>query len=353
MAKAHRMNSEEKQRLKALYRASGIKYRHSVLPDFGLTQDFRFFPDNEDMEPFPSIGQRMELYRDEALKLSLQAVDDCLQSQKIIQTEEITHLIMVSCTGMYAPGIDIEIVNQLGLRSNVQRTCINFMGCYAAFNGLKVADHIISSFSQAKVLVVCTELCTIHFQKKKDEDTLLANALFADGSAAVLLSSQLEKGKAQLALEQFYCDLAPEGKEDMAWQIGDFGFEMKLSAYVPEIIRKGIKQLTERLVSQLSLENTAFEDEEKDKIADYFAIHPGGKRILQVIEERLDLSSEDNRYAYRVLQEFGNMSSPTILFVLRTLLNDLTASDHDKQILSFAFGPGLTLESMLIRIHSL
>ncbi|MDF9800442.1 alpha-pyrone synthase [Catalinimonas alkaloidigena] len=353
MAKAHRMNSEEKQRLKALYRASGIKYRHSVLPDFGLTQDFRFFPDNEDMEPFPSIGQRMELYRDEALKLSLQAVDDCLQSQKIIQTEEITHLIMVSCTGMYAPGIDIEIVNQLGLRSNVQRTCINFMGCYAAFNGLKVADHIISSFSQAKVLVVCTELCTIHFQKKKDEDTLLANALFADGSAAVLLSSQLEKGKAQLALEQFYCDLAPEGKEDMAWQIGDFGFEMKLSAYVPEIIRKGIKELTERLVSQLSLENTAFEDEEKDKIADYFAIHPGGKRILQVIEERLDLSSEDNRYAYRVLQEFGNMSSPTILFVLKTLLNDLTASDHDKQILSFAFGPGLTLESMLLRIHSL
>ncbi|MEK6476083.1 type III polyketide synthase [Catalinimonas sp. 4WD22] len=353
MTKAHQMDTEEEQRLKALYRASGIKYRHSVLPDFGLTQDFSFFPDDEDLEPFPSIGQRMELYREEALKLSLQAVENCLCSQSIIQTKEITHLIMVSCTGMYAPGIDIELVNKLELPGSVQRSCINFMGCYAAFNALKVADHIISSVPHAKVLVVCTELCTIHFQKKKDEDTLLANALFADGSAAVLLSGQAEEGKVQLALEQFYCDLAPEGKEDMAWHIGDFGFEMKLSAYVPEVIRKGIRQLTERLVSQLSLENVAFDEEERDKIADYFAIHPGGKRILQVIEEQLDLSAEDNRYAYRILREFGNMSSPTILFVLKSLLNDLTASAHDKQVLSFAFGPGLTLESMLLRIHSL
>lgn len=347
------MDTEGEQRLKALYRASGIKYRHSVLPDFGLTQDFSFFPDNEDLEPFPSIGQRMELYREEALKLSLQAVENCLRSQTIIQTHEITHLIMVSCTGMYAPGIDIELVNKLELPGNVQRSCINFMGCYAAFNALKVADHIIGSVPQAKVLVVCTELCTIHFQKKKDEDTLLANALFADGSAAVLLSNQVEEGKAQLALEQFYCDLAPEGKKDMAWHIGDFGFEMKLSAYVPVVIRKGIRQLTERLVSQLSLENTDYEEEEREKVADYFAIHPGGKRILQVIEEQLGLSAEDNRYAYHILREFGNMSSPTILFVLKSLLNDLTTSDHDKQVLSFAFGPGLTLESMLLRIHSL
>lgn len=353
MTKAHQMDTEEAQRLQALYRASGIKYRHSVLPDFGLTQDFCFFPDNENMEPFPSIGQRMELYREEALKLSLQAVENCLDSQNIIQTKEITHLIMVSCTGMYAPGIDIELVNELELSGSVQRSCINFMGCYAAFNALKVADHIISAVPHAKVLVVCTELCTIHFQKKKDEDTLLANALFADGSAAVLLSNQVEEGKVQLALEQFYCNLAPEGKEDMAWHIGDFGFEMKLSAYVPEVIRKGIRQLTERLVSQLSLENTAFEEEERDKVAEYFAIHPGGKRILQVIEEQLGLSAEDNRYAYHILREFGNMSSPTILFVLKSLLNDLTASDHDKQVLSFAFGPGLTLESMLLRIRSL
>lgn len=354
MAQAHQMISKEKQRLKALYRASGIKYRHSVLPDFGLTEGFSFFPDSDSLEPFPSIGERMALYRREALGLSLQAVKECLQSQDLIQTKDITHLIMVSCTGMYAPGVDIGLVNALGLSGSVQRTCINFMGCYAAFNALKAADHIIRADAQANVLVICTELCTIHFQKKNDEDTLLANALFADGSAAVLLSSQAEAGKAQLALEQFYCDLAPEGKEDMAWQIGDFGFEMKLSAYVPEIIRKGIRQLTERLVNQFSLLSLELEDDEKpEKIADYFAIHPGGKRILQVIEEQLDMSADDNRYAYQVLKEFGNMSSPTVLFVLKALLKDLTLSDHDKQVLSFAFGPGLTLESMLLRIHSL
>lgn len=354
MAKAHQMRPEEKQRLKALYRASGIKYRHSVLPDFGLTEGYHFFPDNDALEPFPGIGQRMDLYRKEALGLSLQAVRDCLQAQHNLEAADITHIIMVSCTGMYAPGIDIELVGALGLSGNVQRTCINFMGCYAAFNALKVADHIICADIQAKVLVVCTELCTIHFQKNKDEDTLLANALFADGSAAVLLSGQAETGKPQLALEQFYCDLAPEGKEDMAWQIGDFGFEMKLSAYVPEIIRQGIRQLTERLVNQFSLQSLELAGEEKpEKLADYFAIHPGGKRILQVIEERLDISVEDNRYAYEVLRAFGNMSSPTILFVLKALLQDLTLADHEKQILSFAFGPGLTLESMLLRIHSL
>lgn len=354
MAKAHQMRPKEKQRLKALYRASGIEYRHSVLPDFGLMGGFSFFPDNDTLEPFPSIGQRMDLYQKEALTLSLQAVEHCLQSQENIRVTDITHLIMVSCTGMYAPGIDIELISALGLSGSVQRTCINFMGCYAAFNALKAADHIIRADTQAKVLMICTELCTIHFQKKKDEDTLLANALFADGSAAVLLSSQAEAGKAQLALEQFYCDLAPEGKEDMAWQIGDFGFEMKLSAYVPEIIRRGIRQLTERLVSQYTLQSLELdEDEHPDKIADYFAIHPGGKRILQVIEEQLKMSTEDNRYAYKILKEFGNMSSPTILFVLKALLQDLSLSDHDKQVLSFAFGPGLTLESMLLRIHSL
>ncbi|WKN33048.1 type III polyketide synthase [Porifericola rhodea] len=347
MAKAHQMSSEAKHRLRALYRASGIQFRHSVLADFGEDAAYDFFPDNDDLEPFPTISQRMELYRKEAFPLSLAAVHDCFKRQKNIATKDITHIVMVSCTGMYAPGVDIELVKALKLPSNVQRSCINFMGCYAAFNALKVADHIVRAQKEARVLVVCTELCTLHFQKNKDEDTLLANALFADGSAAVLLSAEAERGQAQLSLEQFYCALATEGEQDMAWHIGDFGFEMKLSAYVPDIIKKGIRQLSEQLVSEYA------KTKEKDTeaaVADYFAIHPGGKRILQVIEEQLGLSTEDNRYAYEVLKSYGNMSSPTVLFVLQALMAERGPLDHKKQVLSFAFGPGLTLESMLLNV---
>lgn len=345
MAQAHRMNEAEKHRLMALYRASGIRYRHSVLPDFGQREDFSFFPDNEKLEPFPGIAERMQIYREHALPLSLRAAQDCLQDQEAVQNKEITHLIVVSCTGMYAPGIDIELVSELNLSPHVQRSCINFMGCYAAFNAFKVADSIIGADAQARVLMVCTELCTIHFQKENNEDNLLSNALFADGSAAVLLSGQVTPGAYQLELEQFHCDLATEGKQEMAWQIGNFGFEMKLSSYVPDIIRQGIRRLTRQLLERL-------QDKSAELRPDYYAIHPGGKRILEVIEEQLELSKEDNCHAYKVLQQYGNMSSPTVLFVLKKILNKITLADHDKRILSFAFGPGLTMESMLLKIHS-
>jgi predicted naringenin-chalcone synthase len=213
------------------------------------------------------------------------------------------------------------------------------MGCYAAFNALKLADQFCQNNEKAKVLIVCIELCSIHFQKHDDEDTLLANALFGDGAAAVLVESTFEN--VGLSLEHFHCDIVPSGKNDMAWQISDFGFEMKLSTYVPEIIKGGIHSLTQSLLGQLGM---ARED------IDLFAIHPGGKRILQVIEEELDMSKEDNQFAYDVLREYGNMSSPTVLFVLRQLMDSLSEKDQDKHILSFAFGPGLTLESMLLKV---
>ena len=345
MGRAHQMSETEKRRLMALYRASGIQYRHSVLQDFGQNGGFSFFPDNKDLEPFPTIAARMQLYREYALPLSLQAVRHCLQGQEKDQAQKVTHLIVVSCTGMYAPGIDIELVNELELSPHVQRTCINFMGCYAAFNALKAADSIIRANADARVLMVCTELCTIHFQKEKTEDNLLSNALFADGAAAVLLSGEAEADKPQMELEHFHCDLALEGRQEMAWKIGDFGFEMKLSSYVPDIISRGIGRLTRELLEHLQTKSA-------DMRPAYYAIHPGGKRILEVIEEQLELSKEDNRFAYQVLQQYGNMSSPTVLFVLQKIFQELNTTDHDKRILSFAFGPGLTMESMLLKIHS-
>jgi predicted naringenin-chalcone synthase len=287
------------------------------------------------------LEQRMQLYKENALPLCIQAVNNCLFTYQEFNIKELTHLITVSCTGMYAPGIDIELVEEFELDTSIKRTAINFMGCYGAFNALKAADAICKSDSSAKVLVVCVELCTIHFQKEKTEDHMLANALFADGAAALIMEPQ-PRNACSISIESAYCDLFSEGREDMAWHIGNFGFEMRLSSYIPDMIKKGIRQLTDKLLKNIKL-----------NLADIqlFAIHPGGKRILEVIEEQLGMQKEDNRYAYQTLKEYGNMSSPTILFVLKALWNDLQKSDAGKNILSCAFGPGLTLESMLLKVN--
>ena len=342
MVKAMNLKVDEARKLRALFRATGIETRSSVLSDYGREIGFEFFTDNELVEPFPSTRQRMEVFKKQALDLSLAAVRQCRERIPSLEIKEITHLIVVSCTGMYAPGLDIDLVKALGLNSSVSRTCINFMGCYAAFNALKLADLFCTNKKDAKVLMICTELCTIHFQKENTENNMLANALFADGSAALLVEAQPRKG-INLTPIAFHCDLATEGEQDMAWTVGDWGFEMKLSTYVPDVIRSGIKKLTQSLLAQLSLNLSD---------VSYFAIHPGGKKILEVIEQELNVAKDSNRYAYSVLKNFGNMSSPTVLFVLNAIWNDLAAMDKGKKILSFAFGPGLTLESMLLQVEN-
>ncbi len=340
MTKAMRLGEDDARKLRVLFRASGIETRYSVLEDYGKTGDFNFFENSPGMEPFPSTRRRLELYRKHALAISLEAVTKCLAAIPDFRKDTITQLIVVSCTGMYAPGLDIDLVKALGLSSAVQRTSINFMGCYAAFNALKIADAACRITPGSFALIVCTELCTIHFQKENTEDNMLANALFADGSAAVLVSSTPHTGT-NLLLESFHCELATEGEHDMTWTVGDFGFEMRLSSYVPEVVRSGIRNLTRSLLAKIH--------KPLPEVA-YFAIHPGGKKILETIERELGLTHEQNKYAYEVLKNYGNMSSPTVLFVLHEIFKNLKAEDSGQRILSFAFGPGLTLESMVLQI---
>jgi predicted naringenin-chalcone synthase len=342
MVRAMQLHEEDERRLRTLFRATGIESRYSVLDDYGKSDGFDFYANTKNLEPFPSTKKRLESFRQHALGLSLNAVSACLAKAKDLKPDAITHVIVVSCTGMYAPGLDIDLVKSLGLSSTIHRTCINFMGCYAAFNAIKLAETFCNSESNAKVLVVCTEICTLHFQKENSENNMLANSLFADGSAALLMESQPRKGM-NLMTESFYCDLAFDGEQDMAWSIGDFGFEMKLSSYVPQVIRSGIKKLTTSLLAKITLNLSDIS---------YFAIHPGGKKILEAIEQELGLSKEQNRFAYDVLRQFGNMSSPTVLFVLNEVSKSLDATSDGKRIMSFAFGPGLTLESMILKIQN-
>ncbi|NOT75433.1 MAG: type III polyketide synthase [Cyclobacteriaceae bacterium] len=342
MIQSMRLGEDDARKIRVLFRASGIETRYSVLEDYGKTHGFNFYENTPDMEPFPSTKRRLELYRRHALAISLEAVSKCISTIADFRKDSITHLVVVSCTGMYAPGLDIDLVKALGLRSDVERTSINFMGCYAAFNALKIGRAVCNSDPDAKVLIVCTELCTIHFQKENTEDNMLANALFADGAAAVLVESNPRKG-ISLLLESFHCELATQGEHDMTWTVGDLGFEMRLSSYVPDVIRSGIKNLTRTLLNKI---------DQRLAEVEYFAIHPGGKKILETIEAELGLTKQENKYAYEVLRKYGNMSSPTVLFVLLEVWKTLGTADDNKHILSFAFGPGLTLESLLLKIKN-
>jgi predicted naringenin-chalcone synthase len=343
MARALELDADGTRKLRALYRVSGIEHRYSVLPDYGRTLgDYEFFPNTLGLEPFPSVSPRMAAYRREALPLAVAAAQDSLRQAPGIEATSLTHLITVSCTGMYAPGLDIELVQALGLRHDVRRTCVNFMGCYAAVNALRLADSMVRADPAARVLVVSVELCTLHFQKSHAEDHLVSNALFSDGAAAALVLGQPLPGPAPcLAMQAFHCGLEPEGTRDMAWHIGDTGFEMTLSGYVPALIERGIGQLIAGLLRELPVQ-----------LADIrqFALHPGGRKILEAIEQALGLSRHDNRFAYQVLRDYGNMSSATVLFVLRELLAATTPADAGAPVLSCAFGPGLTLEAILLEV---
>ncbi|MES2219073.1 MAG: type III polyketide synthase [Pseudomonadota bacterium] len=331
----------ENRLLKFVYKATGILERHSVLSDYCKSPgELEFFP-NTPSDPFPSTAARMQLYKDNALGLALTAIQNCLAGLKNFAKSEITHLITVSCTGMYAPGLDIEIVQQLHLNTSTKRTAVNFMGCYGAFNAIKIADAICKSDAKANVLIVSVELCTIHFQKSMDIDNIIANSIFADGAAAVLVQAT-PKQPQYLILENFHNDLLPQTQKEMAWHIGDNGFDIRLSTYVPEIIQTGIADFMNNFLNLYDLKSTDI---------DLYAIHPGGIKILEACESALNITKDHNKYSYQILRHYGNMSSATVLFVLKALWEDIKNDDHQKNIFSCAFGPGLTLEAMMLKVN--
>lgn len=340
MASKLQLNSTENRRLKQVYAATGVEYRYSVLDDFNQPFDqTSFFPASQDDE-FPETLQRMKIYQQNALPLATQAVQNCL-SYINLDKQQITHLITISCTGMSAPGLDIAIVKHLGLSSATHRTAINFMGCYGAFNGIKMAHGICKADPSAIVLLVSVELCTIHFQKKRTVDSFVSSALFADGCAAAIIQTNPAANKF-LQLEHFHCDLIPQSDLEMTWDIGSQGFDIILSSYVPKLIGSGIAKFVQQLLAKAALQI--------DDIT-HFAIHPGSKKILETCEVALGISREDNRYSYEILRQYGNMSSATVLFILKKILETVSSADNKSNIFSCAFGPGLTLESMLLKVH--
>lgn len=321
----------EKRKLRFLYQQSGINQRYSVLPDYSRqVQDWKFYPQTENLEPFPSLEQRMALYNKQAPQLSVDAIRNCLHN--VTHPDEITHLITVSCTGMSAPGLDLQIMDLMEFGKNIFRTSLNFMGCYAAIHALKLANALCVAEPKAQILIVCTELCTLHFQREATVDNITSSLLFGDGCAAALVCAD-DSVKEGIHISGFHSEIIPKGKRDMAWELSSSGFLMTLSGYVPELIEEDFFGVVTRALNKSGLQVADIDD---------WCIHPGGKRILQAIEKSVGISKKNLCYSYQILDQYGNMSSATILFVLKEMMYN---KQKGKNIFASAFGPGLTLET--------
>ena len=321
-----------------IYTQSGIEKRHSVIEDFVPNQSGRLFF-NGQAKKEPGTAARNKIYEEASKKLFVETSRKLLKNNSRISKDDITHVITVSCTGFFAPGPDYEIVKALNLKPSTERFHVGFMGCYAAFPALKMAQSFCLSNPDAVVLLVSAELCTLHFQFKNNLDNLLSGSVFADGAAGMIISSKPPK-ELGLKIDHFASSLVQNGEKDMAWTIGDSGFNMTLSTYVPNIIQENIKGIVEPIYKQYELNNSDI---------NYWAVHPGGRSIIDKIQQSLTISPEKLEASRKVLANYGNMSSATVIFVLKELM--ASSLKHGQQILSMAFGPGLTIESGLLSVH--
>ena len=336
MQQVYAMSETDKRKLKFLYHQSGIDTRYSVVADYNKNiNEWKFYPHSENLEPFPSLELRMIWYNKYAPPLSVDAIRKCIDGN--IAARGITHLITVSCTGMSAPGLDLQVMELMDLPKNIYRSSVNFMGCYAAIHAMKMADAICKSEPAARVVIVCTELCTLHFQKEPTADNIASSLLFADGAAAVLITADSFE-KPGLHIDDFYAEVVPKGKKDMAWELSGTGFLMTLSGYVPDLIEEDFEALVDRALQHAHTSKAAVGN---------WCIHPGGKRIVDSIGKTLRLSPNALAPSYSVMKQYGNMSSPTILFVLKEIMQQRRAGDTSP-IFGAAFGPGLTMETFVL-----
>ncbi len=303
---------------------SGIDHRYSYLQTDKPLQDgaldaFELYRSGS----FPSTGLRMQLFERFAPILARQALDALALTPE--ERGSIRHVIVTCCTGFYAPGLDFDIIAHLGLPASVERTMIGFMGCYAAINAVKLARHIVRSKPEDSVLVVNLELCTLHLQQTQNLDEMLSFLLFGDGCAASLISGD-PKG---FEIESFEALPIRDTRNLMTWRVRDFGFDMQLSGRVPGEIRKSLAANGREVLGAAQI--------------DLWAIHPGGRSVLNAVEEGLSLASDRLESSRTILARYGNMSSATIMFVLAEMMQN---AQSGLKGCAMSFGPGLTAETM-------
>jgi alpha-pyrone synthase len=307
---------------------SGIAHRWSVLPPApgggSPVEPGGFYAGNR----LPPTSRRMAVYAEAAPALALEAIAGLRDKTSL---DGITHLVVASCTGFMAPGVDQIIAERLGLDPGIERTVVGFMGCYAAVSALRVAHHIARSEPTARVLVVTVELSTLHMIDTQRIEPLLAMLQFADGAAAAIVSAE----PSRLAIDGFFAATLPGSRDLIRWTIGDEGFEMHLAGAVPGHIGDALRDpaTRDRILAG------------RDPAAIEWAVHAGGRSILDAVEHALDLPGDALAASRSVLSRYGNMSSATLMFVLADMMERPAVSDG----VALAFGPGLAAEGFAFR----
>jgi predicted naringenin-chalcone synthase len=324
--------------LRMLFGRSGVETRNTVVvrSDQGTLQErVPCYPAASGPEDRgPTTGERMAWYEAEAPPLAEAAARRALEEAST-PVDAITHLVTVSCTGFFSPGLDAALIEALGMPRTVQRTHVGFMGCHGALNGLRVAASQAAGEPEARVLLCAVELCSIHFAYGWDQEMIVANSLFADGAAAVVGVPTQNGESPGWSVQAQGTFLMPQSAEAMSWRIGDHGFRMTLSAAVPELIRVNLGAWLRGWLKNQGLD---LQDVES------WAVHPGGPRILDAVEDALALENGVLDVSRDVLRGHGNMSSPTVLFVLERLRK----AGAPLPCVALAFGPGLVVEAMLV-----
>lgn len=324
-----------------LYRQTEIEARHVVFQQKAVHQVLHgsqeaqspFIPRNK-QDAGPTTKQRMERYQKEALPLALEACRKALDASPIGR-EDITHIVTVSCTGFAAPGVDVGLIKGLGLPATTERTHVGFMGCHAALNGLRVARGYAAD-PQARVLLCAVELCSLHYYYGWNPKRMVGNALFADGAAALVgVPTAKAPDDAWVADASGAC-LFPDSEYAMTWHIGDHGFDMGLSTRIPNLIGAHLRPFLEKWLHENGLTIP--------QVASW-AVHPGGPRILLEVEDALGLDKDATAFSREVLHECGNMSSPTVLFII----DRMRKADVPRPCVAMGFGPGLAAEVALFR----
>jgi len=286
----------------------------------------------------PTTGERMRIYAEEAGPMAIRAATIALKESGF-DPASVTHLVTVSCTGFVSPGIDLALMRGLGLSPTVERTHIGFMGCHGALNGLRVANAFTSANPAARVLLCAVELCSLHYYYGNEADKLVANAIFADGAAAIV-GAHPHRGsdgsRPGWSIAATGSCLIPDSTGDMGWTVGDHGFEMAMSRRIPSLVATHLSSWLEAWLSDngLSLEQVRS-----------WAVHPGGPKIVSAVEESLGLPPEALATSRAIFTEYGNMSSPTVLFVL----DRLRRANAPRPCVALGFGPGLVAEATLFR----
>lgn len=312
------------QKLRVIAQRSGIQQRHTVLARVaGASGSGAFYEAGR----FPTTAERMQVYQQEAPRLAV-AAGRALEARGV-ELSTITHLVVTSCTGFYAPGLDVDLIRCLDLPRNVRRTMIGFMGCYAGITGLRTARDIVRGDAEARVLMINLELCSLHLQQDAPLDRLVAALLFSDGCAAALISAE----PAGFRLDEFRSVLSLEDADKMAWRVEDQGFAMTLDVAIPDRIRTFLARDPALLAGARRHPEALW------------AIHPGGRAILDAVQMACGLTGEQVAPARQVLANYGNMSSAAVLFVFEALLQN-TISGQELPGAAVAFGPGLTLEAL-------